>query len=1031
MVVKILGDAESLNAALGKAGAAAKKAADDLKKVEAAGKGLDRAGDSASRAANKIKTIESAGKRLESVGKKMTLGITAPLVGMAALSLKSAGEFGSSMAQFGVATDLSGSQLTQFSDLAKKMGAETVFSAQEAAGAMLELAKGGLKPAQIEAGALKASMDLASAGGMNLADAGKAVSTAMNTFKMDGSQTATIADALAGGANASAASVDDLTLGLAQAGQQAAASGFSLQETTAALAAFTDAGMAGSDAGTSLKTMLTRLADPTKKSADAMKELGLDFFNAKGKMIPLEKIAGQLKAKMKGLTQEQRLQALSTIFGSDATRAANILFEKGAKGIAGYTEATSTAGNAAKMGEAKMAGWAGASDQLSGSIETAALSIGEALAPAATDIAGKIQTAVNWFSQLDKGTQETIVKFGALAAAIGPAAWALGAAMRTTGTIIGGFKSMASVGGRVVAMFGAKTAATIADTAATEANAAATKTAGTSASAASAGMGSAAASATLLGGALTVAASAFSVYKTTEQFGALAGSVSTFANMAGGPLNFLAIAMGNSSRNAAELADGMRAVSQSLGDMAAAGNIDGISQKWALMAADMSPDQLLAVADSVPGFNQALNSAGLRIDAVSGKLTSLPPAQLDAVIAPLQAKLDAAKSILNGLKQAKKPNVDAINKAKAVVRQAQSDMDGFHQRRKPIVDANVSQAHSKLVGIGAELNALQSKKITVTTEWKNIGKGAAGVSANGATGGQRSGMVTVGERGPELVSLPAGSEVFTHSQSLRMMATDNLAKGRRSKKPTKAERKAAKEEEKRKYRDEHQSVLDELRGSATARTSLADLASQRQDLMGRITGSVSGFTGIGGFDLGARQDAIAELQSAQSEVNTSAVGSSSRQAAQARLASAQQKLSSTPATVGAWLAQRVDKVRRWRDVLGKLKGTWGGTAGGRQLLQEIYDKGPDGGVELGEELLRNPGELQSLVSLQDDSNWLANDVASGNHAVIDLQNRYNQQAQFADQVQNLTVVLKLDGKDLHQALLKLKSGAGGKALGLA
>ena len=78
-------------------------------------------------------------------------------------------------------------------------------------------------------------------------------------------------------------------------------------------------------------------------------------------------------------------------------------------------------------------------------------------------------------------------------------------------------------------------------------------------------------------------------------------------------------------------------------------------------------------------------------------------------------------------------------------------------------------------------------------------------------------------------------------------------------------------------------------------------------------------------------------------------------------------MASAPASVGAWLRQRVDKVRRWKDVLGRLGGVWGSTPAGQQLLQEIFDKGPDGGTELGEELLRNPGELQQLMQLQGEA----------------------------------------------------------------
>jgi len=140
-----------------------------------------------------------------------------------------------------------------------------------------------------------------------------------------------------------------------------------------------------------------------------------------------------------------------------------------------------------------------------------------------------------------------------------------------------------------------------------------------------------------------------------------AGAALAAVAVPGGALGLLFQKLTGDSQH---LDDGMRAVAQSLSDMAVSGNIDGITQKWALMSAEMSPDELLRVADSIPGFNAALESAGMRVDAVSGKITNLPPAQLDAQIAPLQAKLTLAKAQLNSLKQQKKPDVDAINKAK-------------------------------------------------------------------------------------------------------------------------------------------------------------------------------------------------------------------------------------------------------------------------------------------------------------------------------------------------------------------------------
>lgn len=621
--------------------------------------------------------------------------------------------------------------------------------------------------------------------------------------------------------------------------------------------------------------------------------------------------------------------------------------------------------------------------------------IGEGLVPALTGLVEAVTPVVQWFGQLEPSTRTAIIGIAAVSAAALALAGPLSSVTSLVGSAASAFKGLGSAG-----------------------SAAATGT-----QAASSGAGGGAAAMVALG----VAATAAGAYLGTQMADAAgtAGAALAAVAVPGGALGLLFQKLTGDSQH---LEDGMRAVAQSLGDMAAGGNIEGITQKWALMSAEMSPDELLRVADSIPGFNAALESAGMRVDAVSGKITNLPPAQLDAQIAPLQAKLTLAKAQLNSLKQQKKPDIDAINKAKATVATIQGQINGLKQKKQPTVDVNGAPAKQTLAGIGGQLGALKDKTVTVTVKRAGIGG-----SIGAATGGARSGMAIVGERGPELVALPEGSQVYTHSQSLRMMATGHYAKGKKAKASAKAKQKAkdkaARDAAYAAEKAAAQDQINELRGTGPGRSSLVDIANERQGLIDRITGNVSSFVGIGNYDVSARSDALAEAAAAQSEVNNSAVGSSARQSAMARLRAAQDKVASAPASVGAWLRQRVDKVRRWKDVLGRLGGVWGSTPAGQQLLQEIFDKGPDGGTELGEELLRNPGELQELMQLQGEAGMLGYQAAMGNPAVIDATNRYTRQAQVVEQLQ--TVVLQLNGKVLHEALLQIKRSAGGQALGLA
>lgn len=326
---------------------------------------------------------------LVAIGPTIKTALVGGLGAVAASAVKLEAEFGRTMNLVAAATGLGAAEMQRMDALAIKLGRDTSFSAGEAASAMLALAKAGVKPATIETGALSATLMQAAASGDDLESSANAIGNALNMFSLKGEDAAKVAAAFAGGANASTAEVSDLTLGLSQVGPGAAAFGMSINEVVGTLAAFNNAGVKGQDAGTSLKTLLTSLVPSSKSAAKAMESLGLyteeagsAFFNSNGSMKSATEIAGLLQGATKGLTDEERTLAFTRIFGSDASRAANILAKEGAKGLAVYVKATQNASAAQDMANAQMKGTAGALERLSGSWETLRLQIGQALAPA-------------------------------------------------------------------------------------------------------------------------------------------------------------------------------------------------------------------------------------------------------------------------------------------------------------------------------------------------------------------------------------------------------------------------------------------------------------------------------------------------------------------------------------------------------------------------------------------------------------------------------------------------------------------------
>lgn len=382
---------------------------------------------------------KALGDGITELGSSMTLGLTVPIVAAGGAATSVAANFDDAMSQVQGALGDASADMNGLRNLALQLGADTVFSATESAQAMVELAKGGLTEAQIKGGALAASMDLAAAGQLNLADAAATTVQMMGSFGLEAGDATRIANALAGAANASSADVSDLTQAMSQCSAQASLAGWSLEDTAAALALFADHGVKGSDAGTSLKTMLQRLAAPTDQAAEAIAAYGLNIRDSNGKMKDISGIADELTGKLGGLSDAERDAALQTIFGSDASRAAAILMQSGSEGLAKYIAATNDATAAETMANAQKGELSWALENMGGAIESASIAFGTALAPAITAVAGVIGNVAEAFASLPAGVQTGIAVVLALVAALGPLLMVIGSVVAALPAISEGF----------------------------------------------------------------------------------------------------------------------------------------------------------------------------------------------------------------------------------------------------------------------------------------------------------------------------------------------------------------------------------------------------------------------------------------------------------------------------------------------------------------------------------------------------------------------------------------------------------------
>ena len=311
------------------------------------------------------------------------LGLGAVAVGASMLygfgkAASAAADFDAAMSGVSAASQGTAKELGLLRESALKAGADTAFSATQAADGQEQLIKAGVSVRDVLGGGLIGALDLAAAGELAVGDAAEIAASAMTQFGLAGRNVPHIADLLAAGAGKAQGSVGDLGMALNQAGLVANSTGLSIEETTAGLASFASAGLVGSDAGTSFKSMLQRLTPQSKEAQARMDELGISAYDAQGNFIGLEKFAGNLQGALEDLTPQQRNAAMATIFGSDAVRAANVLYEQGASGIERWTRLVDDQGFAASVAATRLDNLRGDQEKFSGSLETALIKSGTA-----------------------------------------------------------------------------------------------------------------------------------------------------------------------------------------------------------------------------------------------------------------------------------------------------------------------------------------------------------------------------------------------------------------------------------------------------------------------------------------------------------------------------------------------------------------------------------------------------------------------------------------------------------------------------
>ncbi|MCI1859761.1 MAG: phage tail tape measure protein [Sporolactobacillus sp.] len=333
-------------------------------------------------------------------------------------AVKTSADFGSQMSKVGALAGASGKQMGQLKDAAVQMGAKSVFSASQVADGMSELGAAGFSTKQIIS-AMPGVLNAAAASGSDMAETSEVITSALNTFQMKASDSSHVADVMAATSNKTAAGMSDMGYAFKYAATPAHALGFSLESVAAATGIMANAGIKGEQAGTTLREAMLRLANPPKAAANELKNLGISLKDAHGNMLPLDKIIGQFSTKTAGMSKTQKTAALSTIFGTNAVSGMLAVVNAGpAKFDKMQKSLEHSDGSAKKTANTMQNNLKGALEQLSGSLESAAITVGDALTPALTAIAGVVQRLVQGFLSLPKQMQ-SFIAIGAAVAAVG------------------------------------------------------------------------------------------------------------------------------------------------------------------------------------------------------------------------------------------------------------------------------------------------------------------------------------------------------------------------------------------------------------------------------------------------------------------------------------------------------------------------------------------------------------------------------------------------------------------------------------
>lgn len=321
------------------------------------------------------------------VGGGVAFGAISGAVGLA---VKEFGNFEQAMSSVNAITGASANEFDQLTNKAKELGRTTAFTAQEAAEAMTFLGMAGFDTAEILE-TVDGTLSLAAASGIELGRAADIASNVLTGFRLETDETARVVDVLAKTITSSNTDMEQLSEAMKYFAPTAATFGVSVEEASAVVGLLGNAGLQGSISTRALATSMARLAKPSNEMLDVMGELNLEFFDANGEFVGMEKTIRQLETAFATLTPQQQASALTTLFGAQAVKQWNVLVAGGADELGNFTTQLENAGGAAEeMAQKKLDNLKGAFTLLKSAISGVGIELGGVFAPVVRSVAEAI-----------------------------------------------------------------------------------------------------------------------------------------------------------------------------------------------------------------------------------------------------------------------------------------------------------------------------------------------------------------------------------------------------------------------------------------------------------------------------------------------------------------------------------------------------------------------------------------------------------------------------------------------------------------